>query len=113
MSGKKQIKKNIYLYMEQKKELVDLMTEVYTVGLQEHLRHIKPKELATLNQKYKEISMQGTNTIKLLEQLLLSVSLVLIHDKKLQASTDKWVSLSYSVREELSSLFDLIQMHYQ
>jgi hypothetical protein len=100
--------------MEQKKELVDLMTEVYTVGLQEHLQHIKPKELAALNQKYKEISAQGTNTIKLLEQLLLSVSLVLIHDKKLQeASTDKWVSLSYSVREELSSLFDLIQMHYR
>jgi hypothetical protein len=100
--------------MEQKKELVDLMTEVYTVGLQEHLRHIKPKELATLNQKYKECSVQGTNTIKLLEQLLLSVSLVLIHDKHLQkASIDKWVSLSYSVREELSSLFALIEMHYQ
>jgi hypothetical protein len=98
---------------EQKKHVIEAMTEIYTVGLQEQIRYIKPKELATLNQKYKETS-KDVNTKKLLEQLLLSIPLVLIHDTKLQKlGTDRWISLVYSVREELSSLFDFIETHYK
>ena len=90
------------------------LTEVFTLGLQSKAQYVKAQELAVLSEKYKEIVKQNgskhngcVNQLKIIEQLLMSVSMVLIHDDKLREALtlDKYISLLYSVREELSTLF--------
>ncbi len=97
------------------------LTEVFTLGLQSTAQYVKAQELAVLSEKYKEIVKQsegkhngGVNQLKILEQLLMSVSMVLIHDEKLRhaMTLDKYIALVYSVREELSTLFHELESVY-
>jgi hypothetical protein len=97
------------------------LTEVFTIGLQSNAQYVQAQELAVLSDKYKEIVKQnggknngGVNQLKILEQLLVSVSMVLIHDDKLREAMtlDKYISLVYSVRQELSTLFSELESVY-
>lgn len=99
-----------------KEDFMNHLSEVFTVGLQEQAKYVKPQELSILDSKYKElVNAKGTSSLKMLEQLLISTSLVLVNDKTLQKnmSHDSFISLLYSVKQDLRDMFDLIEMHYE
>ena len=97
------------------------LKETFLLGIQNNAQYAKAQELAVLSDNYHEIVKQNSlkkngkvNQLKLIEQLLASVSMVLIHDERLceAISTDRYIGLVYSVREELTTLFQILDNAY-
>lgn len=94
--------------------------EVSLLAMQAKLKKIKSTEFVMLVQRYKdtlshyEKKKDTDSELKLVEQLVLSIPVVLLHDQKLKKmlGADGHASLVYNVRAEMEVLLDMIESKY-
>lgn len=92
------------------KNIKDMLKETVLRGIQNESRFTRPNELAMLDSKYEELAGKtGVDNRKVLEQLLLSVVFILLHDPKTNAMhDDRFLRFIYTIREHVLDTANLI-----